>query len=283
MKFSLWTNNGALNSKPVFEAFATGANLLGHTVAYNDVHADVDVIWSVLWHGRMSPNKEIWDKAQKENRPVIVLEVGGINRGTTWKVGLNGINRDAYFGGLHNNSSRADALGIFLKPWKFNNEQGDIIIACQHNKSHQWRNQKSVQTWLFESIDLLRQYTNRKIIIRPHPRCPIPAIQYEFKNVVVQNPQHVQGTYDDFDFDPTNAYAVVNWSSNPATQAVMKGVPVFVGPDSLAYDVGNTNLANINNPRMPDRTQWLNDIAHTEWRIEEISQGIPIKRLTSKL
>ena len=28
MKFSLWTDNGALNSKPVFDAFATGANLL---------------------------------------------------------------------------------------------------------------------------------------------------------------------------------------------------------------------------------------------------------------
>ena len=169
MKFSLWTDNGALNSKPVFDAFATGANLLGHTVSYNDLHADVDVIWSVLWHGRMSPNKAVWEKAKKENRQVIVLEVGGINRGTTWKVGLNGINRDAYFGRLHNNSSRADALGLLLKPWTIN-QDGPIIIACQHNKSHQWRNQKTVQTWLFETIDTIRQHTDRKIIIRPHPR-----------------------------------------------------------------------------------------------------------------
>ena len=162
MKFSLWTNNGALNSKPVFDAF--GSSLLdnGHTVAYNDVDCDVDVIWSVLWYGRMAPNKIVWDRARSQGRPVIVLEVGGLKRGTTWKVAINGINRDAYFGGLHNNSSRADALGLFLKPWKFNNEQGDIIIACQHNKSHQWRNQATVQTWLFETIDLIRQYTNRK-------------------------------------------------------------------------------------------------------------------------
>lgn len=283
MKFNLWTKNGALNSKPVFDAFATGAHNLGHTCVYNDTHGDVDVIWSVLWHGRMAPNKEVFERAQKENRACIVLEVGGLKRGSTWKVGINGINRDADFGGFHNNSSRADALGLLLKPWKFNNEQGDIIIACQHNKSHQWRNQKSVQTWLFDSIDLIRQYTNRQIVVRPHPRCPIPAIQYEFKNVKVQQPKQIQGTYDDFDFDPTHAYAVVNWSSNPATQAVMAGVPVFVGPDSLAYDVGNSNLAKINNPSMPDRTQWLNDIAYTEWTIEEISTGFPIKRLTSKL
>ena len=81
----------------------------------------------------------------------------------------------------------------------------------------------------------------------------------------------------------SDAYAVVNWSSNPATQAVMQGVPVYVGPDSLAFDVGCTNLASINAPVMPDRTQWLNDIAYTEWTIEEISQGIPLNLLTSKL
>ena len=283
MKFSLWTDNGALNSKPIFSAFATSLHNNGHDVLYNDMDGDIHVIWSVLWYGRMAPNKIVWDRAKSQGKPVIVLEVGGLKRGTTWKVAINGINRDATFGGLHNDSTRADDLGLFLKPWQFNNEQGDIIIACQHNKSHQWRNQKSVQTWLYESIDLIRQYTNRNIIIRPHPRCPIPAIQYEFKNVQVQTPKHVEGTYDDFDFDCTNAYAVVNWSSNPATQAVMQGVPVFVGPDSLAYDVGNHDLARINSPSMPDRTQWLNDIAYTEWTLDEIEQGIPLNRLTSYL
>ena len=42
-------------------------------------------------------------------------------------------------------------------------------------------------------------------------------------------PQQIQGTYDDFDFDPTHAYAVAQLVYNPATQAVMAGVPVFVG------------------------------------------------------
>ena len=89
------------------------------------------------------------------------------------------------------------------------------------------------------------------------------------------------GTYDDFDFEPTRYHAVVNWSSNPSTQAVIAGVPAFVGPSSLAYDVSNHDFSTIENPIMPDRTQWLNDLAYTEWTIEEISQGIPLKRLTS--
>ena len=104
MRFSLWTNNGALNSKPIFNAFAHSCLQLGHDVVYNDPSADVDVIWSILWNGRMAPNKEIWDKAQVNKKPVIVLEVGGLKRGTTWKVGLNGINLTLILVD-HNNSS----------------------------------------------------------------------------------------------------------------------------------------------------------------------------------
>ena len=70
---------------------------------------------------------------------------------------------------------------------------------------------------------------------------------------------------------------------SPATEAVMNGVPVFVGPSSLAYDVGNEDLNTIGMPKRPDRTQWLNDIAYTEWTLEEIAQGKPLNRLTSYL
>ena len=66
MKFSLWTDNGALNSKPIFSAFATSLHNNGHSVVYNDMDGDVHVIWSVLWYGRMAPNKVIWDEAQRQ-------------------------------------------------------------------------------------------------------------------------------------------------------------------------------------------------------------------------
>ena len=59
MKFSLWTDYGALNSRPVFDVFATSLVDNGHTIVYNDNTADVDVIWSVLFNGRMARNKTI--------------------------------------------------------------------------------------------------------------------------------------------------------------------------------------------------------------------------------
>ena len=118
MHFSLFSEYGALNSKPVFEAFKHSLVQAGHTVTESNMHADVAVIWSVLFHGRMTGNKPVWDYYRKTGRNVIVLEVGGINRGTTWKVGLNGINRDAYFGPVGMDNSRVIQQGLSLKPWR---------------------------------------------------------------------------------------------------------------------------------------------------------------------
>jgi hypothetical protein len=282
MKFSLWTQYGALNSKPVFDAFRHSLIQAGHGVVENHANSDVDVIWSVLWHGRMAQNKLIWDRARAANKPVIVLEVGHIQRGITWKVGLNGINRDAFFSPRGNNNDRATLLALELKDWK-HNPNGPIIVCTQHSKSQQWTNMPTISNWTMQTIDAIRKHTDRHIVIRPHPRCPLPLIEIEFDNVSRELPRKVNGTYDDFDFKYDHAWAVVNWSSNPAVEAVRNGIPVFVGPSSLAWDVSNHSFDTINDPIEPNRQQWLNDLAHTEYTIQEIAQGLPLKNLTSKL
>jgi len=279
MKFSLWTDYGALNSRLVFDAFANSLNDAGHTVVYNDSSADVDVIWSVLFYGRMARNKTIWEN----KKPTIVLEVGGINRGTTWKVGLNGINRDAYFGEQNNDRTRADHLGLVCKPWR---SDGDFILVCgQHDKSLQWQNMPRMSNWFLETYDEIRKHTDRPIVFRPHPRCRLEHIERGLKNVHRQEPRHVNGTYDSFDMGFDNIHCTISYSSNPGIHSVIEGVPAFVSTHSLAYDVANDIdfLHDIENPMVPERTQWLNDYAHTEYTIEEISQGLALKNLTSKL
>jgi len=282
MKFNLWTQYGAQNSKPVFDAFRNGALALGHDVVTNS-NDGIDVIWSVLFNGRMGPNRTIWERCQKENRACIVLEVGGIRRGSTWKVALNGINRDAYFGPVNNNSDRADNLGLLLKPWR---EQGNHILICgQHERSLQWQDMPRMSTWVMQTIDKIQQHTDRPIVFRPHPRCRLEAIEHQYKNVSRQEPKHINGTYDDFDMGFNNAWATISWSSNPGIHSILEGVPAFVSPHSLAYDAANDIdfLHDIENPLTPDRQQWFNDYAWTEFTVEEISQGLPLNLLTSKL
>ena len=280
MQFNLHKRFGALNSGPVFDAFHAGANALGHSVSI-DGDSGIDVIWSVLFNGRMAGNRAIWERNVQQSKPTIVLEVGGIKRGKTWKVAINGINRDAYFGPINNTSERANKLELELKSWRHDGEY--ILICGQHEQSLQWKNMPRMSTWVMETIDTIQKHTDRPIIFRPHPRCRLPHIETEFNNVKRQDPQYVNGTYDDFDMNFKNIYATVNWSSNPAIHSVIEGIPAFTGPSSLAYDVAMQDFSQIDNPLYCDRRQWLNDYAYTEWTVEEISQGLPLKLLTSKL
>jgi len=291
MIFCLYTDYGALNSKPVFEAFAKSIIDAGHTVIYNEPYRvmdhydnyDVAVIWSVLWHGRMAKNKNVWEQNRMLKKPVIVLEVGGIQRGITWKVGLNGINRTGYFGSGNNDRSRADSMGLVCKPWRSN---GDFILICgQHDKSLQWQDMPSMSNWFMQTYREIRKHTDRPILFRAHPRCRLPHIELGLKHVYRQEPRQLPGTYDDFDMKFDNIHATVSYSSNPGIHSIINGVPAFVGTSSLAYDVGNDIdfLEDIEEPHMGARQHWLNDYAHTEWTVEEISQGLPLKLLTSKL
>ena len=76
MRFKLYREHGALNSVPVFNAFEQGLRALGHkSVTDNE---DVAVIWSVLWHGRMAANREIYEKCIRENKQIIIIEVGNL-------------------------------------------------------------------------------------------------------------------------------------------------------------------------------------------------------------
>ena len=283
-RFKLWREYGALNSRPVFDAFATSITssdgIICDSTDIDD--ADVHVIWSVLFHGRMANNRRVWDNCRARGKPVIVLEVGGIKRGTTWKVGLNGINRDAYFGpDMGYNSERSNLLNLKVNPWRKDGEY--ILIAGQHDKSLQWQNMPRMSNWFLQTYDEIRKHTDRPIIFRPHPRCRLEHIESGLKYVYRQDPAHIGGTYDDFDMGFDNVYCTISWSSNPGIHSVINGVPAFVGPSSLAYDVAGHHLQHIEHPQTPVRTQWLNNYAWTEYTVEEIASGLPLKRLTSKL
>ncbi len=282
MKISLWTKFGALNSKPVFDAFAQGAARLGYTVVYNTHNADVSVIWSMLWQGRMQGNREVWNVCKQKNKAVIVLEIGAIKRGKTWKCAVNGITNTAYYNFEDVDNSRIQKLDLKLLSWKSNN--GNILIACQQKNSQQWDSPYHMHSWLTNILKEVRTYSEQKIIIRPHPRCPFDVKQYlHFQNIKLQSPNKILSSYDDYDFDLSNIKVVINYSSNPGVLAAIQGIPVYVSKKSLAYQVSNTDFSCIHDPITPDREKWLEKISFTEWTIDEFSTGYPLSRLTSKL
>lgn len=274
MKFGVFDKFGAKNSVPVFAAFHQGLCRLGLAGSSHDMEADVAVIWSTVWAGRMRSNHAVWQQFRRSGRPVIVLEVGMIKRGRTWKVGINGTGPNAY-PTQDLDHARARKLSVGMDPWR--NTGSDVLICLQRNDSEQWYGQPRADIWLTQTVEAIRRVTDRPITVRQHPRqrVSIPCGCGE------HSPIKIPGTYDDFDFAAAvaSAWAVVNHNSGPGSQAIMMGVPAFVHPSSLAAPVANLDIAKIENPERPDRTEWLVKLCHSEWTTAEIAAGYPISRL----
>lgn len=278
MKFSFFDKFGALNSAPVFEAFARGLDRHGIARCHHDLNADVAVIWSVVWAGRMQPNRAVFDHYRTQSRPVIVLEVGMLDRGRTWKIGINGTGLHSQFC-PHIDTNRPKQFGIELRPWK--KLGNDIVICMQREDSEQWRGLPPARMWLDQTVQQLRSVSDRLIQVRPHPRQPA----FHIPGTIVSRPQRLRGTYDSYDFDQTldQAWCVINWNSGPACQAVISGVPVFTGPDSLAAPVGLQDWNRVESPVRPDRESWLTRLAHTEWTVGEIESGAMLDQLLARI
>ena len=284
MRLEVWTEYGPLNSKPIFDAFIKSLKDAGDTVYLNkSANADVAVIWSVLWRGRMEQYKKIWNDYRSRGKPVIVIEVGGLRRNHSFKIGINGINRDADFANQTFDDKRWPLFKHTLTPW---NPTGEMIVICgQHDSSEQWKGLPRMEQWIVQQIQEIRKFTTRPILVRPHPRNTIQFKESDFKNVKLRLPKRDYKTYDDTDFKVTleRTWAVVNHSSNPAMEAVIRGIPVFVSESSLCHDVGNIKLADINTPAMPSRLRWANWLSYTEWFKDEIEAGLPWARIKKRL
>jgi hypothetical protein len=284
MKVEIWPQYGPLNSKQIFENFITSLQNSGEQLSINkNSNADVAVIWSVLWQGRMRNYKRIWQEYRNAGKPVIVIEVGGLRRNKSFKIGINGVNRKADFANQEVDNTRWPLFNHTFKPWRTTGN--NIIILGQHHTSEQWFGLPDMDKWFEQQVQQIRKYTDRHIQIRPHPRNPIGFDVSKFKNVSVRRPIMDRKTIDDTDFKDIlkDAWAVVNYSSNPAMESVINGVPIFISEDSLCYEVGNKSFENINNPQMPDRQHWANKLSYTEWFPDEIKKGLPWKRIKKRL
>lgn len=272
MKFKLYQEYGALNSKPAFDAFAKGVINSGHQIV--NENEDVSVIWSVLWKGRMKSNEFVYQQAKKTGKKICIIEVGNLKRGTTWRISFDNINKDGFFGDTSDlDLERPKKLGIELNSEQLNRKK-EILICTQLPESLQWKNMPSIDQWVDNTIKDIRQYTDRKIVVRYHPR---HILRKTSPNFQIEIPKKIPNTYDDFDID-YNFHVVVNYNSGPAVQAAIFGTPVVCHTSSLAYPV-SIPLSSIENPHLPDRQDWFLRLSHTEWTLDEIAYGAPISRL----
>ena len=177
------------------------------------------------------------------------------------------------------NQIRHDLRMPQMLPWR---EQGNHILICLQRDGGWNMKGEDLERWLIMTVKKIRACSNRPILIRPHPKRPMTETVNKvkgFPNVY----ESVKGSTLDQDLE--GAWAAVFYNSSSSVAAVLKGVPVYVSDtDAVTYKVANTDLSNIDtNPNLPDREQWLYDLAACHWSDQERRQGLVYKHFKSYL
>jgi hypothetical protein len=165
------------------------------------------------------------------------------------------------FAGWHN---------VALKPWRTHGSH--ILILCQRPKGFNMFTDQEV--WLDNTIGKIRKHSNRPIMIRMHPgdgtrHKQIQKIQKKYgTTVTISEHENIRGAL-------INCWCTVGINSTPNVVAAIEGIPGYIEDTvhSWATDVAFTDLAQLENPPLPDRTEWAHKIANIHWSNDEVRSG----------
>jgi hypothetical protein len=164
-------------------------------------------------------------------------------------------------------------MGIHVRDWR---SSGNHILLCLQRNGGWSMGNVSVVDWATQTIVKLRQHTDRPIVIRSHPGDKRAteymkqfSVNSQLKNVIVGN------SGDPLVRHLKHCWAAVAHNSSPTVGAAIEGVPVFVTDParSQCRDIANTDLSQIENPVMPDRTAWLERISQFHWSHADLTSG----------
>jgi hypothetical protein len=166
-------------------------------------------------------------------------------------------------------------LNLSLKDYR---TTGDHILVCLQRNGGWSMGSLDVQDWVIQTINTLRQHTDRPIVIRAHPgdkasreyldpRSPKCRIKFSKAVRLSTNANLVD--------DLRNCWAAVNYNSSPVVGAAIEGVPIFVMDPvrSQCAEIANTSLLQIENPLMPDRQPWVERLSMFHWNFDELKSG----------
>jgi hypothetical protein len=160
--------------------------------------------------------------------------------------------------------------GVELQPWRHSGNH--ILVLAQRPKGFNMFTDQD--EWLANTIAKIRQYSSRPIMIRMHPGDgtrfkQIEKLQKRYGNsITISEHEGIREALE-------NCWCSVGYASTPNVVSAIEGIPVYVEEPtkSWAQDVCFNDLSQIENPPMPDRSQWVNKIANIHWSNGEVKSG----------
>jgi len=160
--------------------------------------------------------------------------------------------------------------GVDLKPWRTTGNH--ILILCQRPKGFNMFTDQEV--WLEKTIHRIRKRSQRPIMIRMHPGDgtrfkQIEKIQKKYgTSVTISEHENIRDAL-------VNCWCTVGINSTPNVVAAIEGIPGYVEDTSRSWaaDVAFTDLARVDAPPTPDRSEWIHKIANIHWSNDEVRSG----------
>lgn len=160
-------------------------------------------------------------------------------------------------------------LNFDLQPWKIN--QGKYVLVCLQRDGGWSMGGLSVSNWLSSIIKEIKQYTDKPIVLRPHPgdKHSKKIAEKSIENGVTLS------TRETLLEDLNHAWACITYNSSPGVASAIEGVPTFALnlEQSQASDVSHKTISQLANLQEFDRTQWIQNIAQCHWDFNDMSSG----------
>lgn len=291
-----------VKNSPVYD-FYEGILKYGHKVKikeFKNSFTEIDNYDVIVASGFFNGAQLIHKKCLERNKLFIGIEDSFIVRRDSmlnrpYSISKNGFAGYGYYIPINFvDSSRWDNLDIKILPWR---KEGDHILICLEDKPQVCHNVnldidtvdgRSLDLWYKKTIFSILDLTNRKIIIRSHPRVKLDSVNNiysRYENIIKGNRKRIAfepGCSNNLDDHLNNCHILVSYESNTLIESVIKGVPILIGGKSVADTMGIHNVQNIEHPITLDREEWCNWLAWLQWRPSEMREGLPWKYLVEE-
>jgi len=174
--------------------------------------------------------------------------------------------------------------GLYIKDfikWKDHTLEA-ILILLQLPGDASLRGQKHSE-WFLETVDKIRNLTDREIIVRFHPAMSDKGRAEFFSEIgdlFFKNYTNIiwsDGKEYTLEQDFNRSGICVSYTSGSCIDAILYGIPVIAMDEgNLAYPISSRRIEDISNPKLVSSTEvqeWTLALANSQWNEEEMLNG----------
>jgi len=280
------------SKRDIMRAFGEGAVKHGVEVCYVDQHhyrkSDFAMIFAHKSEGTDSPNHNFRQNVLDNHNDNIFFVDSNV---------LKAYEKDIrYFrfpqGSIHphkanymidGDTSRNDQvmkhMNINIKPWRKDGKH--ICLFLNRGIGGFSTFGKPCYEWAKETVEEIRKYSDRPILIRSHRHAGTsPQLIEDKKNLdfILSNYKDITHTslgetniYDDL----KNAWACVVYTSTSGAVAMLEGIPMFSTHEAcFSHQWSAGKLSEIEDPCLNNREKYITHYANAHWNLDEVRKGL---------